>query len=484
MEFLLKPFGHQIEALERAQKSDCFALYWEPGTGKSKGVIEILRWQFKRHKRMMRTLILTPSSTIYNWKDEFLKNSKVSPNDIVLLNQKSSKAKAQTMMNWCSVDNELVGRKIIVTNYETMINDDMCELFKQWKPEVLICDEVHACKNRTAKRTKRVIELSKVANLRYILTGTPILKNIEDIFSQFLILDRGLTFGKNFNVFRQKYMRDANSSFANSTNYFPKWETREETYDELSDLIYRKAMRVLKSECLDLPPYLVQNHDVELSVQQAKLYKEMARDLLTFVESSDGSQPKAVVANIAVVKALRLQQIVSGFVKSEDGEIVQIADNPRAKLCKQLLDDLVGEHKVIVWCSFKENYKAVARICEELGVSHCFITGDQNAQEKRASEMSFQNDPTVRVMIANRSAGGVGINLTAASYSIVYSRNFSLGEEIQSDARNYRAGSEKHAAITKINLIARGTIEEDVIQALENKQDISKKVIDLVKSKL
>lgn len=481
MDFILKPFEHQLEALERAQKSDCFALYWEPGTGKSKGVIEVLRWQFKRHKRMMRTLILTPSSTIYNWKDEILKNSKISPNDVVLLNQKSSKLKAQELVRWCTIEEELVGRKILVTNYETMLNDEITNLLEVWKPEVLICDEVHLCKNRTAKRTKRVISLSKIANLRYVLTGTPILKNIEDIFSQFLILDRGLTFGKNFTVFRQRYMKDANASFASSTNYFPKWETRAETYDELNSLIYRKAMRILKKDCLDLPPFIEVSRDVELSAEQRRLYKEMVRDLLTFVDSQDGTQPKAVVANIAVVKALRLQQIVSGFVKSEDGEIINIKDNPRATLCKELLEGLIDEHKVIVWCSFKENYKTVAKICEDLKAPYVLITGDQNAKEKRESEMAFQTDPSVRVLVANRSAGGVGINLTAASYSIVYSRNFSLGEELQSDARNYRAGSEQHEKITKINIVARGTIEEDVIDALKNKREISDSVIDLVR---
>lgn len=488
MQFLIPPFKHQLEALERAKDKDCFGLYWEMGTGKTKGAVEILRAKYTQHGRRLRTFILTPSATIYNWKDEILKNSKLHKDDVVLLNQKSSRAKMKNLENWLSSpsDGALTNNKIVITNYETMLCKEFVEMITEWNPEMLICDEVHYCKNRAAKRSKAVIKLANKTMYRYILTGTPILKNVEDLFSQFLILDNGLTFGKNFNVFRAKYMTDANAAFANSQNYFPKWETRPEMYDELTQHIYKKTMRVTKEECLDLPPFLEETRWVSMSAEMTKLYKEMSRDLLTYIQKveKDGVKNKAVTANIAVVKAMRLQQIVSGFVKTEDGDNIHIADNPRARITKELLEELTPEHKVIVWCAFKENYKIVSKLCEELNVDYRLITGDQDATGKRKSELDFQTDPNVRVLVANRSAGGVGINLTAASYSIVYSRNFSLGEELQSDARNYRAGSEVHEKITKINLISKGTIEEQVVAALRDKKHISDRVIDFVKHSL
>lgn len=93
---------------------------------------------------------------------------------------------------------------------------------------------------------------------------------------------------------------------------------------------------------------------------------------------------------------------------------------------------------------------------------------------------SFNNDDKCRVIIANRRAGGIGVNLVAASYSIVYSRNFSLGDELQSEARNHRGGSQIHERITKIDLFAKETIDEHILDALNAKEDISKKVIDFV----
>ena len=103
---------------------------------------------------------------------------------------------------------------------------------------------------------------------------------------------------------------------------------------------------------------------------------------------------------------------------------------------------------------------------------------EQSGKEKQEAAKIFQEDDSVRVCIANRRAGGIGINLTAASVSIVFSKNFSLGEEKQSEARNHRGGSQIHERIIKFNLIAKGTIDEKVNAALENKQKISDQIID------
>ena len=107
------------------------------------------------------------------------------------------------------------------------------------------------------------------------------------------------------------------------------------------------------------------------------------------------------------------------------------------------------------------------------------MTGEQSASEKRESELAFQNDPEVRVIIANRAAGGVGVNLVAASYSIVYSRNFSLAEELQSEARNHRGGSQIHEKIVKIDLAIKDSLDEIVLDALRNKNQISTDILDV-----
>ena len=81
-------------------------------------------------------------------------------------------------------------------------------------------------------------------------------------------------------------------------------------------------------------------------------------------------------------------------------------------------------------------------------------------------------------MIANQGAGGIGINMTEASYSIFFSRNFSLEHDLQAEARNYRGGSEMHQKVTRIDLVSPGTIDELISEALANKQNMAEKILD------
>lgn len=459
-----------------ARDKDELALFAEMGTGKTGAAINILRERYYEKGRQMKTLILSPLVTLFNWQDEILKHSHIKKKDITVLHKGGSAGKLKTFEK----DVSLFSCRIVVLNYEALLSDKLYEALQNWRPEILICDEAHYCKNYKAKRSKKVAAIADRANYRYILTGTPILQNVNDLFMQYRILDKGRTFGSVFHVFQRKYMEDKNSVWkARSNNYFPDWQARPEMFPELQEKVYAKAMRVTKEECLDLPPLIKKVVRVELSKQQKKYYDEMFRDFVTFVQESNKSG--VVVAQLAVTKALRLQQIVTGFVQPEDGDVIEIKDNPRLNAVKELLHSLHENHKVILWCSFRHNYKQLVRLCELMKIDYALLTGEQNLEQKREAMDRFNNDKDVRVIIANRRAGGIGINLIAADYSIVYSRNFSLEEELQSEARNYRGGSQIHKRIVKIDLCANDTIDERVVEALRNKQNISDTIIDFAK---
>jgi SNF2 family DNA or RNA helicase len=123
----------------------------------------------------------------------------------------------------------------------------------------------------------------------------------------------------------------------------------------------------------------------------------------------------------------------------------------------------------------------LSKLCRKKDIPFTIIVGGQNGSERQNAIDLFNNDASVRVCIANRKAGGAGINLCAASYSCVYSRNFSLTEEEQSKARNHRGGSEIHESIVKIDLVAKDTIDEHILSALLDKKNISEKIIDFIK---
>lgn len=480
MQFKVKPYEHQLTAIEMAERLPDLALFWEMGTGKSGGMVNILRMHYTKAKRIRRTLILSPLVTLFNWQNEFELHSTIPQKDIVPLyrgGKKNAEYAHKVLANPDTLQYDQ-GR-IIITNYETLQNDSFMEIIHAWRPEILICDESHYVKNPRAKRAKAVVKLADKAQHKYILTGTPILNSIKDIFMQFRVLDGGATFGKNYEVFLNKYMEDENRSWSSRPGYFPKWVPRPEMFAELTAKIYAKSLRVKKDECLDLPPLVRETRTVELSAEQRKYYEQMRRDFIAFVDSQQGQG--AVVASMAMVKALRLQQIACGILPLEDGQEVILKDNPRIAAVEELLEELTPEHKVIIWCSFVANYKQLGDLCSRMKIDHVFLTGEMNLKEKQNAMDRFDSVDSCRVIIANRRAGGIGVNLVAASYSIVFSRNFSLGDELQSEARNHRGGSQRHRRIVKIDLVARDTIDSDVLRALSNKQEISDTIIDTIR---
>ena len=448
------------------------------GTGKTRTAIMINSEWKKEHA--LRTLVICPSVVTHNWKDEFLKFSDTESDEIHVLSSGTGKKKGEYITE--KVIPYFKSRGIVILNYEALLTQELYDAIYEWKPNCIIMDEVHYLKTSTSKRSKLIQALTKRAEFKLGLTGTPILKNVTDIYGIFKAVDCGETFGTNEYIFSAKYLVDLNAAWKARTGYFPKLVNNPKTYPELNDLIYKKSLRVMKEACLDLPDLVKVTRFVEWEPKQKRAYEELKKEFLTFVDTqrADGEKD-SVTASLAMVKALRMLQVASGFVQTDLGEIHEFEKIPRLAITKELLEELTPEHKVIVWCSYKHNYKMLSRICDELKIKHVFITGEQNTNEKRESELSFRNDPEVRVVIANRGAGGVGINLVEASYSIVYSRNFSLAEELQSEARNHRGGSQIHSKITKIDLAIKDSIDEAVLEALRNKHQVSTDVLNMVR---
>ena len=481
--FKIKPYGWQLQAIDLAGKQANLALLAEMGTGKTKAVIEILRDRYAGNRRLMRTLVLGPIAVMYNWEEEILTHTYLKKEQIAVI-KGSGAARHKRLLGAVldPVTKETNVPKVVVMNYEAMLTKGLYDLIKEWRPEIIICDESHLLKNPKSQRSRLVYDVAKEAKHRYIMTGTPILNSPEDIFQQYKILDGGDTFGINYYTFMNKYFYDENQAWSGKAGHFKKMVPKEELFEELTDKIYGKAIRVLKKDCLDLPERIFKTVYVELSDPQKSAYEQMKRDLVTFIkDQEDNGQPKTVVASLAVVKALRMMQIVCGFATDEEGNIADMGNVPRLKATAELLEEITPNHKVILWCSFKHNYYQLSKLCESLGIGYTIATGEQNADQKHEAIQSFRTDPRIRVFIANRRAMGTGINLVEADYSIGYSRNFSLAEELQSQDRNYRGGSQIHSSIVKIDLVAKDTIDELCMQALRDKRSLADRIIDVVK---
>jgi len=458
---------HQLEGIEMGKRNPDCALLFEMGTGKTRTALEILRARMNENKKILRTLIIGPAAVLYNWRNEIEKYTKIPLEKVFVLD--GSVADRIKMIRVLPKDS------IFITNYEGFANPKLKEIFSFHPPEFLILDEAHRVKGVSAMRTKALIAISDAMNnlpvkYRMMLTGTPVLNNELDLFAQYRILDGGKRLGKNFFQFRAQFFEDKNR-YMPKHSHFPKWVPKSSSREQLKAKIGEISMHASKDECLDLPPLVRVSVPVELSAEQKKAYNDMKKEFLAFCDKG------VAVAQLAITKALRMQQILSGFLKLDDGQIHRFEVNPRAKALEDLLEDVAPQHKVIVWSIFHEDHEVVRTACKNLGFEYAELTG--LISDKQAEIDRFQNDSKCRVMIASQAAGGTGVNLTEASYMVYYSRGYSLEHDMQSEARAYRGGSEKHKSITRIDLIADGTIDNLVLKALQAKKDLSADILQL-----
>ena len=203
----------------------------------------------------------------------------------------------------------------------------------------------------------------------------------------------------------------------------------------------------------------------------------MKKNLITFIDD------EAVTADMALVKLLRLMQIASGFVKTEDGKIKRLK-NEKEKALKELLFDVCVEakEKVIVWAVFKENYQQIREVCEALKLNYVEGHGEISNKQKFENMRAFNEDDNISVCIGHPASLGIGVNLKSASTTIYFSRDFSLERRIQSEARNRRGGSiELHSRITQIDLSCRDTVDEEIDTALEHKLTTANEILQLVR---
>ena len=498
MEYKIKPWAHQVEAIERAAMLPYFALFFEMGTGKTGTAINILRAKSNLAGQVLKTIIFCPPIVINNWKSEWLSHSNLKSTQIIPL-VGSGKRRLDTF-----VKETAKGPRVFITNYQSLQMADLFREFLYWSPEALVFDESHRCKSHTAKTSKLAFHLANPFDektkrpvkrpLVYLLSGSPILNSPMDIYQQFKIMDGGEAFGRNYFAFRAKYFRDRNEAMPTG-RYFPKWEVMTKEKDgvdalkEINEKLFSVGMRVEKKDCLDLPEEVSIIVPVAMNQDQSRLYSEMKNEFITFYNS------KACVASLAITKALRLLQITAGFVSLENQEAAsenpvvatQIKDTPKLETLSELLEEITEQgHKVLVWAVWKENYNQIRSVCEKLGLQSVEVHGGVSDKQKQLNVEKFKTDHNVKVFIGHPGSGGIGINLVNAAYSIFYSRTFSLEQYLQARARNHRGGSKEqgHEKITHYDLVCENTIDQLAVEKLANKVSMSEKLLNEISREL
>lgn len=460
-------WAHQKSAVLKAKDRPFFGFFFEVGAGKTAAAITTARFKYVAANRVLRTQIFCPPVVIKNWEAELQMHLPVHLHKYIKVVYGAG-AEREKKIRAIEESNEPY---ILITNYESMIMPKVYAGLLRLKPELAIFDELHRLKSSKSQRFKKMLPLADMCEFKLGLTGTLITNDAMDIWPQYRILDGGTTFGKNFFSFRSQYFYDKNAGMPRQS-YFPDWRVRPGSLEEFNRRVSLTGMVIKKTECLDLPPLLKSIVPLDMSPEQKKAYDSMHDVLISAFENGE-----VALAEFALTKSLRLQQIVSGFVTLDSGDVKVFKDNPRKEALEDLLEDMAPQSKIIVWSVFHQNYQDIREVCKKLKLKYVELHGEVKAKDRDENIAAFNHDPEVRVLIGHPGSGGIGVNLIASDLSIYYSRDFSLERYLQSEGRNYRGGSERHDKVTHIHLVAGGTIDEDVAKALAAKQAISNTIL-------
>lgn len=460
--------AHQQRAVEKARTQKNLALFYEAGTGKTATIWRILAEDYNHHKRIRNTLIFAPLAVCAQWPREMERFTKIPKDRCFALTDTGAKRTAQL--------EALLAKGapvIIITNYESVQIKAFYEKLLRFSPEIVVCDESHRIKDAQAKRSKAVYPLCQSASRRFLLTGTPAPNSLLDLFGQYKALDPGI-FGGGFWSFRSRYFYDRNAGRQFS---YPDWVPHPWAAKEIGEKLHISCLQVSRKECLDLPPLTLVPVPVEMSKAQAKAYEEMKKDFVTEVKGMIMS------SEFEMVKTLRMQQILAGFIQPDscDGKQpapIWVPEVPRLEAMMENVE-AIGKQKQIIWTVFRPTYHQIAKELDKRGISYTFLTGEQtNDAQKQANKKLF-TDGDAQILIANPAAAGEGIDgLQIAKYAHFYMRGWSLLHYLQALARNYRSGSEAHDKVVHYHYFVRGTIDETLAYALLYKENVQEAVLN------
>jgi SNF2 family DNA or RNA helicase len=447
-------FQHQKKAFSIGTTLAKVGLLMEQGTGKTLSSLAIAGYRYKKGE-IKRLLIVAPKSTLKPWEEEILNYVDFPVEIINLVNTKGSK-KSQILSKTTRTES----LQIVLISYQSVWR--VFEDLVKWKPGMIIADEMQKIKNGGAKQSKAMHKLGDLTKYKQGLTGTPVTQGPMDIWSEYRYLDSDV-FGRSFSKFRGQYAIMGGFKGYQIVKY--------QNLDELSEKAHSISYRVRKEDTdIDLPPITNQYLYCEIERQTRKYYREMEKEFKVTLKENGGNAH----APIVLTQLLRLQQLVGGFIPTEEGEIVKV-DNSKLALLQELVEDLPVDKKLVVFARFLPEIDAMKEMLTKMGRGVVTLTG---ATKDRGGAINiFTKDPTTTIMVAQIQTGGVGLNLQVADTIIFYSTNFSYGDYDQAKARIHRIG-QKSKSVTYIHLVAENTVDEKIFRALEAKKDVATYIVD------
>ena len=464
--FKTKPYKHQMTALEKSWNKENFAYFMEMGTGKTKVLIDNLAMLYDKGK-VDGALIIAPKGVVKTWYEQELPTH--LPNHIenvtVLWQANITKKQQEKLETLYEIETAL---HILIMNVEALSTDKgvkFASKFLNSHKTLMAIDESTTIKNPSAKRTKNIIGLGKIAKYKRIMTGSPITKNPLDLYSQCEFLDPWLLDFTSYYAFRNRY---AEMKTMHLRGRSIQVVSEFKNLSELSETVKTFSDRVLKEDCLDLPPKNFTKRHIVLTHDQRKIYDQMKKAAVAILNG------KVTSTMTVLTQLMRLHQITCGHFTADDGT-TQLIPNNRVTELMNVLSETEG--KAIIWANYQRDVNQIIKnIVKEYGPGSVVDYYGLTPQEDRQDNIrKFQNDDKCRFIVGTPQTGGYGITLTQANTVVYYSNGYDLEKRLQSEDRAHRIGQKK--TVTYVDLIAEDTVDEKIVKALRDKINIASEVL-------
>lgn len=475
------PMAHQAEAVQRMLPRPAYALLMETGTGKTKPVLDEFGY-LEAANEIKDLLVIAPAGCYRNWtcdkgesEDNWSEIRKHLSGDLLdrLRVATWRSGSAQSKRDIESLLQCGDRPRMLCVNVEALSREGgaeaACLEFLSYRGCEVVIDESTTIMHGDSRRTEAVTRIGAAATRRRIMTGLVSPTDPMNLFSQFWFLDwRILGFQTSFG-FRARYSILKKAEFKVTTKkgrrVNPIVSVGHRNLNELNRKIAPHSYRVLKKDCMDLPPKTYRIREVEMTGEQRRVYAEMRKYCTTKLDC------EAHVTATLVLNQMRvLHQVLCGYVNKDEEGITRLVKSNRTSVLMEELSECDG--KFVVWCSYVHNVNEIAGAIEKkFGPGSCAKFWGENLTTRPGEERRFLEDPRCRGMVSTPGSGGMGNNWVVANLVIYYSNLDNLSHRVQSEDRTHRRGQMQ--PVTYVDLMVPGTVDERFVNSMRKKIDMA-----------
>lgn len=415
------------------------------GLGKTLQTICYMAW-LAENRTQGNLLIICPASLVYNWQNEI---RKFAPGLTTLIYHGSTREESLF---------EHDGVQIIISTYGTIRSDEAFILTQSFVAVIL--DESHTIKNPASQITKLIHQLN--AEKRVVLSGTPVMNNTTDLFSQLHFVLPGMFGSREF--FKREYADPIDL------------QRDEKKVAALKKLTAPFILRRTKEQVArDLPPKTEITLWCQMDSEQQTAYNDI-RDSVKGTLSDMIKKQGLQKSKLQVLEGiLKLRQLCNSPELLEDYKGSQIPSVKLNMLISEIENNL-ADHKVLVFSQFTSMLDLLSVEMKNRGLSHLMLTGATPPKERDRLVQAFnQEEHESRIFLLSLKAGNAGLNLTAADYVFLFDPWWNHAVEQQAIDRTHRIGQQK--SVFAYKMICRDTIEEKIMQLQDRKKNLSKELI-------